>query len=220
MQKLEAKGLAWGNLHAGRFRAVGMQNGVSHVREGLLMHVCEGVGVDPFMQMLDDTRRVPAGWWFVRWSGRPNCAGRLRRKQAGGGAFVAAQQVSKVGNAEFAPACGAEVGAEDAGHGCGQSWRVLCGEGAQPRTLRVLSSYWRVPRGCLQTPARVLRAGMEPQKAQVLCMSRPKAHAGGRYFVKEARLSSSSQLIAEGGCSIPVRPAASRTARRSWRARA
>ena len=40
------------------------------------------------------------------------------------------QQVSKVGYAELTPACGAEVGAEDAGHGCRQSRRILCGEGA------------------------------------------------------------------------------------------
>ena len=81
--------------------------------------------------------------------------------------------------------------------------------------------YWCVPQNCFQTPARDLRAGMEPQKAQVLCMSRPKAHAGTCAQVaatsrRKTRLSSSSQLIAEGGCSMPVCPAASCT-RRSWR---
>ena len=63
---------------------------------------------------------------------------------------------------------------------------------------------------------------MDPQKAQVLFMSRPKAHAGTCAQVAEisrrkTKLSSSSQLMAEGGCSIPVCPAASCTARKSWR---
>ena len=48
-------------------------------------------------------------------------------------------------------------------------------EKSEPRPERVLAGI--LPR-VGQVPARARRPGMEPQKAQVLCMSRPKAHAG------------------------------------------
>ena len=107
MQKFEAKRLAWGDLHAGGISAVRTKDGVREVCQGLLMHVCKGMGVNPFTQVLNDRQEeaVPtsASWLVVcalEWSAElcrpaPSQAGG-RRCTCGSGSRLAKSATRKI----------------------------------------------------------------------------------------------------------------------------
>ena len=122
-------------------------------------------------------------------------------------------QVGEVRDAKPALASG-EIRLKDFGDCCCKLRRVFGRASAKPGTVKVFLACYAVVRSSwvLAGACEVCEGGMEPQKAQVLRMFKPKAHAGtcehaAAISRRKTRLSSSSQLIAEGGCSMPVWPA-------------